>query len=427
MLECTLINKIIIEGTVTKMDMYISLLIILLCFSSYYLYHYNFFKYLDIVISKSKNKYKVYIIYSLFNYLIFIICTYLRLHLIINWTIFMLVLFIQIKITYKLPIIKNLFYSLNCSIIGLAINIFFRSLMSIVSDMPAYLFDSNSITNIYRMFSILFSFVVTGIYFCYKNHKNNQINFETVLEDKKNLIFLLSLMFVMYLYLCLSLSIYYTVGNVLILKLYGIKSAIIVLVGNYIAERYSFRITQIKSYDSKNQIEYVESLKTEYEINKLNDIVYTDLLTGFYNRPFVNQKLSEWTLNHYKFTLCFADLNSLKLVNDKFGHQFGDKYISTTAQIVKKLINIENSLLFRYGGDEFVFLLQNTSCIEAEKIMININYELSTLSNTYEYPYALSISYGLVEWDGISDIETLISEADSLMYENKLKNKSTLN
>lgn len=71
----------------------------------------------------------------------------------------------------------------------------------------------------------------------------------------------------------------------MILKLYGIKSAIIVLVGNYIAERYSFRITQIKGYDIKNQIEYVESIKTEYEINKLNDIVYTDLLTGFYNRP----------------------------------------------------------------------------------------------------------------------------------------------
>lgn len=404
-----------------------SLLIILICFLSYYLYHYNFFKYLDIMISNSKNKYKVYIIYSLFNYLIFIICTYLRLHLIINWTIFTLILFIEIKITYKTSIIKNLFYSLNCSIIGLAINIFFRSLMSITLDMPAYLFDSNYITNIYRVYSISSSFIVTGLYFCYKNHKNNQINFDTVLEDKKNLNFLLSLMFVMYLYLCLSLSIYYTVGNVLILKLYGIKSAIIVLVGNYIAEKYSFRITQIKSYDIKNQLEYLESIKTEHEINKLNDIVYTDLLTGFYNRPFVNQKLSEWMSNHYKFTLCFTDLNRLKLVNDNFGHQFGDKYISTTAKIIKKLINVENSLLFRYGGDEFLFLLQNTSCIEAEKIMIDINYELSKLSNTDEYPYALSISYGLVEWDGIYDIETLIAEADSLMYENKLKNKSTLN
>ncbi len=403
------------------------LLIILICFLSYYLYHYNFFKYLDIMISNSKNKYKVYIIYSLFNYLIFIICTYLRLHLIINWTIFTLILFIEIKITYKTSIIKNLFYSLNCSIIGLAINIFFRSLMSITLDMPAHLFDSNYITNIYRVYSISSSFIVTGLYFCYKNHKNNQINLDTVLEDKKNLNFLLSLMFVMYLYLCLSLSIYYTVGNVLILKLYGIKSAIIVLVGNYIAEKYSFRITQIKSYDIKNQLEYLESIKTEHEINKLNDIVYTDLLTGFYNRPFVNQKLSEWMSNHYKFTLCFTDLNRLKLVNDNFGHQFGDKYISTTAKIIKKLINVENSLLFRYGGDEFLFLLQDTSCIEAEKIMIDINYELSKLSNTYEYPYALSISYGLVEWDGISDIETLIAEADSLMYENKLKNKSTLN
>lgn len=173
------------------MNIYMSLLVILLCLLSYSIYHYNFFKYLDIMINNSKNKYKVYIVYFLFNYLIFIICTYLRLHLVINWTIFMLILFMQIKVTYKLSTIKNLFYSLNCSIIGLAINIFFRSLMSIVLNMPAYLFDSNSITNIYRVFSILLSFIVTGLYFSYKNHKNNKINFEAVLEDKKKLNFLI--------------------------------------------------------------------------------------------------------------------------------------------------------------------------------------------------------------------------------------------
>ncbi|MDX5665746.1 GGDEF domain-containing protein, partial [Clostridioides difficile] len=180
------------------MNIYMSLLVVSLCFLSYYLYHYNFFKYLDIMINNSKNKYTVYIIYSIFNYLIFIICTYLKFHLIINWTIFMLILFIQIKVTYKISTIKNIFYSLNCSIIGLAINIFFRSLMSIVLNMPAYLFDSNSIANIYRVFPISFSFIVTGLYFSYKNNKNNKINFEAVLEYKKNLIFLLSLMFGMY-------------------------------------------------------------------------------------------------------------------------------------------------------------------------------------------------------------------------------------
>ena len=163
-----------------------SLLVILLCLLSYSIYHYNFFKYLDIMINNSKNKYKVYIVYFLFNYLIFIICTYLRLHLVINWTIFMLILFMQIKVTYKLSTIKNLFYSLNCSIIGLAINIFFRSLMSIVLNMPAYLFDSNSITNIYRVFSILLSFIVTGLYFSYKNHKNKRINKDSLKTHKNN-------------------------------------------------------------------------------------------------------------------------------------------------------------------------------------------------------------------------------------------------
>lgn len=335
----------------------------------------------------------------------------------------MLVLFTQIKVTYSMSNIKAFFYSLNCTIIGLSINIFFRSLISIVLDMPAYLFDSNSITNIYRVFPIAFSFIVTGLYFYYKIYKNTQISFENILEDKKKLIFLLSLMFVMYLYLCLSLMVYYTVENTLILKLYGIKSSIMVLIGNYIAEKYSFRITQIKGYDIKNQLDYLESLKIEDEIKRLSDTVYKDLLTGFYNRPFANKKLSEWRFNNYEFTLCFADLNNLKIVNDKFGHQFGDKYISTTAQIIKKCINIEQSLLFRYGGDEFLFLLYKITTSQAEQIMIDINHELSKLSNTEDYPYTLSISYGLVEWDGISDTETLIAKADSLMYENKLKNK----
>lgn len=406
------------------MKMYMIIILTTLpCYLSYYLYHYNFFKYLDTITDNSKNKYKIYIIYSLFNYSIFLICTYLRLNLIINWTIFMLVLFTQIKVTYSMSNIKAFFYSLNCTIIGLSINIFFRSLISIVLDMPSYLFDSNSITNIYRVFPIAFSFIVTGLYFYYKIYKNTQISFENILEDKKNLIFLLSLMFVMYLYLCLSLMVYYTVENTLILKLYGIKSSIMVLIGNYIAEKYSFRITQIKGYDIKNQLDYLESLKIEDEIKRLSDTVYTDLLTGFYNRPFANKKLSEWRFNNYEFTLCFADLNNLKIVNDKFGHQFGDKYISTTAQIIKKCINIEQSLLFRYGGDEFLFLLYKITTSQAEQIMIDINHELSKLSNTEDYPYTLSISYGLVEWDGISDTEALIAKADSLMYENKLKNK----
>lgn len=59
--------------------------------------------------------------------------------------------------------------------------------------------------------------------------------------------------------------------------------------------------------------------------------------------------------------------------------------------------------------------------------MININYELLKLSNIDEYFYVFFISYGLVEWDGIFDIEILILKVDFLMYENKFKNKFILN
>ncbi len=96
----------------------------------------------------------------------------------------MLILFMQIKVTYKLSTIKT-FLFVKLLHHWFSNKYIFRSLMSIVLNMPAYLFDSNSITNIYRVFSILLSFIVTGLYFSYKNHKNNKINFEAVLEDKK--------------------------------------------------------------------------------------------------------------------------------------------------------------------------------------------------------------------------------------------------
>lgn len=157
------------------MNIYMSLLVVSLCF--YLIISIIIiFKYLDIMINNSKNKYTVYIIYSIFNYLIFIICTYLKFHLIINWTIFMLILFIQIKVTYKISTIKTFLFT-KLLHHWFSNKYIFRSLMSIVLNMPAYLFDSNSIANIYRVFPISFSFIVTGLYFSYKNNKNNKINF----------------------------------------------------------------------------------------------------------------------------------------------------------------------------------------------------------------------------------------------------------
>jgi len=118
-----------------------------------------------------------------------------------------------------------------------------------------------------------------------------------------------------------------------------------------------------------------------------------------------------------------GDLNGLKIINDVFGHAEGDKLLVNASEILKKVCRSDD-ILARWGGDEFVILLSKTSLIDSEEIVKRIKKECK-MTNTRNIPVSLSIGSATKEKVG-HDIQSVIVEAESNMYKNKLAQKESL-
>lgn len=154
-----------------------------------------------------------------------------------------------------------------------------------------------------------------------------------------------------------------------------------------------------------------------------------DKLTGIFNRRACFEILEE-QLNYCKekntnLTIGFIDLNNLKLVNDKFGHEYGDIFIKCISDLFVKNIR-EFDSVGRFGGDEFLLILPKTNINQAQKIIKRVNEQLKILNNSKEYPFILSFSFGFASFNQktCNDVLSLISTADKQMYENKMYHRS---
>ena len=118
-----------------------------------------------------------------------------------------------------------------------------------------------------------------------------------------------------------------------------------------------------------------------------------------------------------------GDLNGLKLINDVFWHNEGDNILVKTAEILKKVCRSDD-ILARWGGDEFVIILPKTASKTAEDIMQRIKKECGKTSGQ---KIALSLAIGVAaKTDGSQDVQSIIIDAESNMYKNKLIVKESL-
>ena len=161
---------------------------------------------------------------------------------------------------------------------------------------------------------------------------------------------------------------------------------------------------------------------------KLEFFAERDELTNLYNRRIGTKLIKEHKREADKtkgcFSLAFIDINNLKLVNDVYGHESGDELIITVVNTIKE--NIRSSdLIARFGGDEFVIIFENARIDNAKKKLKTIQKQFHQMSETEDYNYQISISYGVEEYSRDKDIsvDELISMADGKMYKFKQKYK----
>lgn len=118
-----------------------------------------------------------------------------------------------------------------------------------------------------------------------------------------------------------------------------------------------------------------------------------------------------------------VDMDNLKPINDRFGHNAGDAAIREVAKAIRGVIRAED-LLFRWGGDEFLILLLNITEADARRRVDQLNaaLALTRLPGT-SAPVPLIVSYGLACFSSMDQVERAIDEADSAMYVRKQSRK----
>ena len=162
-------------------------------------------------------------------------------------------------------------------------------------------------------------------------------------------------------------------------------------------------------------IDITESRKTEEELRYLN---FHDKLTGLYNRNFLEKEIERLdTTIHLPVSVLVVDINGLKLVNDTYGHGHGDELLQAAAEVLRTSCR-EYDIVARFGGDEFVVLLPDTSREEAQKVYQRIR-EKSEGVFVGEEPLSLSLGLATKEKREESLAE-ILRRAEDEMYQQKL-------
>jgi diguanylate cyclase (GGDEF)-like protein/PAS domain S-box-containing protein len=160
------------------------------------------------------------------------------------------------------------------------------------------------------------------------------------------------------------------------------------------------------------------------EIKRLKKDSLIDMLTGIKNRKYVKGKISESLneLDRYgeKFGLLFIDIDHFKEINDNFGHDSGDEILKIVAKTLSKNIRSFDTV-GRWGGEEFVVLIQNTeiNLLERTANKLRSLVEASSYNLEADKYIQVTISIGAT----ISRIgdkqKDIINRGDSLMYQSK--------
>ncbi|OUT18841.1 GGDEF domain-containing response regulator [Campylobacter concisus] len=163
-----------------------------------------------------------------------------------------------------------------------------------------------------------------------------------------------------------------------------------------------------------NTIEAMEN------INKIANFANRDFLTGVYNRRFFYSDVEEYvhvaeeTNEPYAFAM--IDVDYFKKINDKYGHDGGDKVLKSIAKILND--NTKGSdIVARFGGEEFCVVLKKINKEEAVKFFVNLRAKVAENEVTIKKEKVkVTISIGVSFGNGHCEIDDMLEACDSALY-----------
>lgn len=181
--------------------------------------------------------------------------------------------------------------------------------------------------------------------------------------------------------------------------------------------------------EARKQLEESQT-KLQHNYQQIEDLAYTDTLTGLYNRVafynYSNRLLSQNQSGIQQHAVIFIDLDGFKAINDTLGHDYGDLLLQSVAKQFSLLIQ-EDDILARNGGDEFVIFRNHFETVQ------ELERFLASLVSIGAHPFVLedetvhvtlSAGIALFPQNGLS-LSELMKNADIAMYTSKASGKNS--
>lgn len=162
----------------------------------------------------------------------------------------------------------------------------------------------------------------------------------------------------------------------------------------------------------------------------LRNLVEQDTLTELKNRRFADKRLKQTQINANtfgnNFVIGIGDIDFFKSVNDTFGHECGDIVLKHIADILKNHM-LEKGFVARWGGEEFLFLYDDTDLKTAYEETEKLLNEIRTMSMEYDGQLIhVTMTFGLAEGGVNTNIHHLLQVADAKLYEGKSSGRNRI-
>jgi len=167
---------------------------------------------------------------------------------------------------------------------------------------------------------------------------------------------------------------------------------------------------------------YVLMGRLEKSRLSLENLSQKDELTGLLNRRALHEKMNHFLMQcqHDKqaeLVVIFADLDNFKHINDTHGHSAGDLVLKTTAEILDQSVR-DVDVVARYGGDEFVIIMPETSISVVEIIASRIQSLVQEWAKNNSFEFDISLGIGSIPRHG-DNLDDVLKAVDDAMYHAK--------